>query len=390
MRHVSSLRHLLLLVNLACFIGATCSAVPPEATVQVLPSPFRVPHLISAQFNDFQNYNGVRYVHGGTDLGVPGGTEIFAPVAGIIRVSHYSIKSQAEPPQFQYFRAPLASATSSPEQNAHLYVEVSITDREQRSWYFRHVIADSIPAAFRMLGTATVEVKEGDYIGRVVSWTASVTPEQRRYDHVHLELVDSQGVFLNPNVYLPRPPDTTAPVIQKFWMLPNQSEQPFPAPQNVYAVAGEVDFVLDTYDRCDGASYRHVPYEISWGIYSSTGSLSQPVVPMHVVYRFDRIPQNEDRTRYADIFFQPRIREGTTEITSEGNNVARRFLVNLTNGTVFTSFSPELSFDTRTLPDGKYELRIQVKDLNRNTTERTQDFQIQNKPGKPAESTNRR
>ncbi len=358
------------------------SAGPYPAGILLVPSPFRVPHLISAQFNDFQNYNGVSYIHGGTDLGVPAGTMVYAPIDGLATVSRYIIKSQAQPPMFAYERFPIDSPASSTQDNAHLYVEVSFSDPLGRTWYFRHLDGRTIPDELLHPTVKPIRLHAGDPLGKVVTWVSSVTPEQRRYDHVHLEVTDWQGHFMNPNLFLPRPTDTTAPVIQQVWLLPNLREVPFTEveAENGPVVNGTIDIVIDTFDQIDGSLYRHVPYEVSWSISPDQVVSPDPAagVPEHRIYRFDHIPHADDRTFFANVFFQPVVKTASETHTCEGNNVSRRFLLHIANGSVDDGYNQDDGFNTRLLPDGRYVLAVTAKDIDGNAATRKKIFTIRN------------
>ncbi|HNV68501.1 MAG TPA: hypothetical protein PKO06_02305, partial [Candidatus Ozemobacteraceae bacterium] len=241
----------------------------------------------------------------------------------------------------------------------------------------RHLDGRTIPASLTRPASGPVRVHAGDPLGQVVPWIASVTPEQRRYDHIHLEVVDWQGHFLNPNQFLPRPTDTLPPVIQQLWLLPNGSDNPFRVeePEKLPVVHGTIDLVIDTYDQLDGSLYRHVPYEVTWKI--EAASPTPPVeFPERVAYRFDRIPRADDRTVFADTFFQARIKGEPTVITCEGNNVGRRFLLHLAHGDVTSGYDAARGFDTRSLADGRYVLVVTVRDIDGNATSKRETFEV--------------
>ncbi len=335
--------------------------------------PIRGAIQIGAQFHDFQNYSKVPYLHGGLDMRAPAGSVVYTPVSGTITISSYKIEASLIPLKFVYVRTPFKPGTDLTSK----YIEICIKTVDGTSWCFRHLDPGSIPYHLLAKAENREPLAAGDNIGNIVPWSESVLPVTEKYDHIHLEIIASDGSYLNPAELLQRAPDTLPPVIHGIWAVPNEETTVFSTPQNRPALRGDVDFVMAVTDSISGSRYVYSPYLVKAGLRSINGSATV-VIPMADVYRFDRLPIKGDRTQLATVIYKERIKTPTGNIESNGSGGPRFFLMNLTNGNPSLGYKSEYALRTTDLPDGVYALDVEASDLGGNTASRTFEFTVNN------------
>ncbi|MFZ2961508.1 MAG: hypothetical protein WA705_31915 [Candidatus Ozemobacteraceae bacterium] len=359
-----------------------------------LPWPFRVPFLISARFSDFQNYSGVPYFHGGTDLAVPAGTELYTPISGTVDIFTYRIDAGKSPLKFAYLRhpfrersensdgSPVSSSASPKGSYASRYVEVAITDSLGRRWMFRHVDGQTIPRRVTELDGTGKILPAGEKIGAIIPWSEAVYPETRRYDHLHFEITDAEGWYLNPERLMTTVSDTQPPEIKGIWFVHNEgdtvfsssTEKRFPAP----IVFGDIDIIARIDETMNGSRYFSTPWSVSAAISRVTATTTELLGSPVEVFRFDRLPMKGDRTQFATTVYKERLRVDGIELGSQGNSQMRVFYFILTNGDPISGYDPARSIHTSALPDGRYLVRVSATDFTGNTASASQEFVIQN------------
>ncbi|MBP7635887.1 hypothetical protein KBA41_17115 [Candidatus Ozemobacteraceae bacterium] len=314
------------------------------------------------------------YLHGGLDVRAPAGTVVYTPVSGTVTISSYRIEASRSPLRFAYVRSPftLSSDLSSK------YIEVSILTTDGTNWCFRHLDPNSIPYHLLTKAKSGMAVVAGDSIGNIVPWTEVVLPVNEKYDHVHLEVIASDGSYINPVPLLEPVPDTQPPTIHGIWAVPNEETTAFVGPNGIPEVFGDIDFVLAVTDSLPGGGYRYSPYRVQ----AAVRRLDAPgatIIPPSDVFKFDRLPIRGDRTQLSTVIYKERLKTPTGVVESIGNGGPRFFLMNLTNGNPALGYKPEYALRTSDLADGRYALDVEAFDIAGNTASATLEFTIRNK-----------
>ena len=231
--------------------------------------PVREPFSIGGLFQDFQNYASIPYFHGGVDLRVPAGTPVYAPVKGRVRLSRYRIDASNAPRRFVYYREPFRSPAPGQQRSnndRNRYLEISLTDEAGRNWMIRHIDPDSVPQKIRFFATTSEVLPAGSHLGNVIAWHIPVTPRKETYDHIHFEVTDAPGNYLNPLLLLPPRPDLLPPQIGGIWFCPNEREKAFPTYTGVPRISGNVDIIAEIADYVDNLGYLVAPHRVKYTI----------------------------------------------------------------------------------------------------------------------------
>ncbi|MBF0500390.1 MAG: hypothetical protein HQM09_09660 [Candidatus Riflebacteria bacterium] len=382
-----------LIVRMFCVV---ILALPAAAFSGTLPWPFRVPFFVAARAGDFQNYADVPYFHGGTDIGVHAGAEVFTPVSGTVDISTYYIDASRTPLKFNYLRTPFRGETKEKHaatwskmrsSSGDRYVEIAITTANGLRWMFRHIDAATIPQRVIDLDGKGIRINAGDKIGEIIPWSESVYPEKRRYDHLHLEITDADGWYVNPETQMTSLPDTHPPDIKGIWFVPNEAETAF-MPKNGSSmsdppvVSGDIDIVAEIDDTIDGSRYLSTPFLIQASISRITATGPESIAPLIDIFRFDKLPIKGDRTQLVTTVYKEHLRIGKTEAGSQGNSHMRVFYFILTNGDVLHGYNSERCIRTTGMADGRYIVNVFATDTAGNRSGTSQEFIIRNMPGK--------
>jgi hypothetical protein len=378
-------RYFLILFSLIfCFPGglaAQNTATRAQDVTMRLPWPVKTEFTIGGHIQDFQNYAGVPYFHGGLDVVAPAGTIVYTPVAGKVTVSRYRIDAGTDPLRFTYSRFPLATPdreVNRDTSNVPLYVEVAVTDGVGRTWMFRHLEASSLSPKVLLLDRTEMTLAAGEPLGKIVAWKESVYPESRLYHHLHLEVHDRHGSYLNPVLFLGALQDSVPPVIGRVFLLPNEGGMAFPESGGRPVVSGDTDIVAEITDQTDTSRYYTAPYRVNLALYRVLENGLEPVISSREIFSFAALPIKGDRTTDATVLFKPRVQQGSTIFESQGNARKRYYLMVLSNGDTVNGYDPANCLRTRLWPNGRYSLEITAFDVNGNRAERHQEFEIRN------------
>ncbi len=340
-----------------------------------LPSIYKGVFDVGAQFYDFQNYQNVPYFHGGLDLCSPAGTAIYSPVSGKIAVNDYKITAANEPHMFSYARRPFRRGESSQTR----YLEVAITTSAGQLWMFRHVDPSSIPAEIFDYAENGRKLPAGSMIGRVAAWLQPVLPEKRLYDHLHLEILDADGSYLNPAELVKTGKDYYSPVIHGVYAARHGSAEARTLSEaSTTEVAGDIDLVVAVTDRMNRAGYLHAVYSAAWSLEQITSDGSARMIEQREVFRFDKLPFKGERVQLSKVFYRSHLNTPSGKVTANGSTGPRFFLVNLTCGSKTTGYSAENSLQTAVYPSGLYRLNITVNDLAGNSRQQSFSIRIKN------------
>jgi len=331
--------------------------------------------VIGGQFFDYQNYNNVPYFHGGLDLVAPAGTAIYTPVAGTVTISDYKITASNEPHTFSYARKPFRRGDSSQTR----YLEVAIKTDAGLTWMFRHVNPASIPPQVFDYAETGLRVNKGQLIGRVAAWLEPVLPEKRIYDHLHLEILDTQGNYHNPAKYVKTGKDYYPPVLHNVFAARHGStEAQILNSAAPIKVSGDLDLIVAVTDRMNEAAYQHALYSAIWSLDRLAADGTTEKIEYCEAFRFDILPFTGDRVQLSRVIYRDHLNTPTGKISANGSRGPRYFLVNITSGSLATGYSPENCLRTARYRNGLYRLQLQVADNAGNTRQQAFTLQIEN------------
>ena len=204
----------------------------------------------------FQRYGGGSpYFHGGCDLRTRAGEKVLAPVSGRLEAGHYSY-AQRPDGNLEKFMKPW------PETGEALYFELSIVDDRGFRFEFHHVDRASLPASIvrKLNESFNPRVEKGEWIGNVVEWPVAGAGG-KPYHHLHYNIIDPQGVRLNPEHYSFGLSDSNAPEIHGVYVR-NSITRFFDRADGVLAVDSEV--VVAATDQRKPNLYTHTPPRVQW------------------------------------------------------------------------------------------------------------------------------
>ena len=340
-----------------------------------LPSTFKGVFDVGAQFYDFQNYQNVPYFHGGLDLCTPAGTTIYTPVGGMVAINDYKITAANEPHMFSYARRPFKRGESSQTR----YLEVAVTTSAGQIWMFRHVDPSSIPAEVFDCVESGRKLPAGSPVGRVATWLQSVLPEKRLYDHLHLEILDADGSYLNPADLVKTGKDYYPPVIHGVYAARHGSaDAKMLNEASVTEVSGNLDLIVAVTDRMNRAGYLHSVQSAAWSLEELGKDGSTRPLEQHEVFRFDKLPFKGERVQLSKVFYRSHLNTPSGKITANGSTGPRFFLVNLTCGSKTGGYSAENCLQTSQYSSGQYRLNITVSDRAGNSRQQSFSIRIKN------------
>jgi hypothetical protein len=339
-----------------------------------LPTIYKEPFVVGGQFYDYQNYHRIPYFHGGIDLCAPRGTEIYAPVSGKISINTYIIDAGIDPHRFVYLKKPFKIGQVSNTR----YLEISIIDSSGNNWMLRHVDPNSIPQKVRQLAHQNQSVEQGTIIGKVAAWHRPVLPEPPDYDHIHLEIVASNGVYLNPADFVQTNKDYYPPVIHHIFFVKHNSESAF---NNAITtvISGKTDIIIMVNDRMNRAAYQHSIYSAKYSIEKiDSDSKKTFVIAPVIAYQFNALPFTGDRTNLSRVIYREQIVQNRRKYRANGNDGPRIFLLNLSAGTKDSGYNEFNCFDTTKFANGLYCLNVAINDMAGNQRKVSVEFRIKN------------
>jgi sugar lactone lactonase YvrE len=212
---------------------------------------------------------------------------------------------------------------------------------------------------------ARVRVKRGARFraGEVIG---SVNP----FNHVHLN-VGWPGEEINPlRLRLTQFDDTIRPTIARNGIrLLDEAGEPLPRRKDGrHIVSGPVQVVVDAWDQADGnrPQRRLGLYELGYQVLHPDGSPLPGYEMPRITMRFDRLAPNEDAAR---LVYAP-----GSGIPFYGRRVTR-FLYVVTN-TYQRGVASRGAWDTTTLADGEYTLRVRAADVRGNEAIANRDVRV--------------
>ncbi|NCB40009.1 MAG: hypothetical protein EOM80_14690 [Erysipelotrichia bacterium] len=355
------------------FAGLTLAL---NAASDELPAIFKTRFDVGGQFYDYQNYHGVPYFHGGLDLCAPAATDVYTPVTGKVRISDYKIEASANPHRFIYTRKPFKKGDVSSTR----YLEVAVTENTGNIWMFRHIDPSSVPDEVFRCAADRSEISSGSMIGKVGRWLQPVLPEKGIYNHIHLEIIASDGAYLNPAQFVKTGKDYYPPVIHSLYAARHDTSDAIILENGTKVrLKGKIDLIAGVNDRMNHAAYQHAIYRANWSlerVNKDSGELS--AIETREVVRFDRLPFKGERVQLSRVIYRDQIKTAKGRVQANGNSGPRFFLLNLTSGTTQTGYSADNCLDTRKLANGRYRLNLTVEDKAGNQRQKSYEFIIDN------------
>ncbi|MBX2863911.1 MAG: M23 family metallopeptidase [Leptolyngbyaceae cyanobacterium MAG.088] len=221
--------------------------------------------------------------HHGLDLLADAGTAIYAPVSGKVAMQNYY-----------------------PRANTPYTYEVSIQTETGYRWELHHIDETTIPDSVRQLAQTGEDVEAGTFLGEVFDATVVNT-----LPHLHLNVLDPEGYYVNPRQFLPEIDDEIAPTIRGLYLVNDQGnvvENPS---------SGDYELVVDVVDA--------IP----------------PSTIDQSIYRLEVTSQSgEETTLWQRLFDQLPI---PGDFISEATAIYRSEPITLTDGSILAhQFEPEL------------------------------------------------
>ncbi len=233
------MRRIVMLVCCLCFVAIPAmQATDREATPQVTTGqsvpynwPVHDPFTIMDTVSTLQFYGPTPGFHHGIDMRAPAGTAVYAPVAGVVGMGYYYPRAQVP---YTY--------------------EVFIDGDDGFRWEFHHIDQATIPKEIAELATQHGRVERGILLARIY--------DAPKFDpnipaHVHVDVIDRDGIYQNPLKFFPPVSDKTAPQIQGIYLVDvNNHVVAGDAPGSALPTSlapGNYDLVVDIIDIIDGA-----------------------------------------------------------------------------------------------------------------------------------------
>ena len=234
---------------------------------------------IGHSMSSYQNYGGEPYFHHGLDIRGEAMQEVRASVGGeVVNIENYSF--------------------------GELYWEIAIRDDDGFLWQYHHVDHNTIPQAVKDAFKSHGRIETGDLIGKIVRWPVSSFGEY--YNHIHLNILDGEGRYLNPFAFLDRLADDKSPEIVAIKILKNGRSQ------STSTVSGNYQFSLEVRDLVLHDKFILPPYRMSYSIDNQKEE---------TLWQFDSLPGGASRTDFVHDLYVAR--------ETCGNYTCRKLVFNL-------------------------------------------------------------
>jgi len=275
---------------------------------------------IGHTMSSYQNYGGDPYFHHGLDIRGDADLDVLASAGGkVVNIENYFPGSPA-------------------------YWEVAILDDQGFLWQYHHIERRSIPEEVWEAYRNKTSIAQGTKLGEIYYW--SVVTYGERYHHVHLNILDADGNYLNPFSFLEDLGDQQTPKIEEVGILKNGRRW------TNSTVSGQYTLYAKVHDLILHDKFSVPPYEIT---YSVDGTAPK------TVWRFDNLPGGSSNERYVDEFFNPSL--------TCGNYQCRELAVDL-------GFKKD-GIDYFTTEAGSHSVKIEARDFAGNTTSTVFNWQVQ-------------
>ncbi len=275
---------------------------------------------IGHSISSYQNYgysNSSAYFHHGIDIMGRGNQVVRSSTAGkIVNIENYYPND--------------------------LYWEVAVLDTEGFLWQYHHIHKSSITAEVREAYNSGREIEAGMILGEIVPWPVSSFGEI--FHHVHLNVLDGNGHYVNPLIFLRPLEDLEAPQIVAVGLIKNgrvYKKQKVTTPYSLY---------LKSNDLMLHSKYKIPPYMVQYSIDGGE---------FKTVWRFDNLPGGGDNEQYVNDYYLPNL--------TSGNYSRREFLIDLAYG------------DPQMIPStvGTHQVEVVAYDFSGNSRAATFNWEVQ-------------
>jgi hypothetical protein len=241
----------------------------------------------------------------------------------------------------------------------------------------------TIPQAVKDAYAKQTPISAGTLIGKNVKWPAR-SHYGPYFHHIHLNIKDPDGRYLNGLHFLLKSGEKTAPTAYGIYVIPQGGDTAFnrTGEQNV-TISGQVDVVLRA-DDIVTSPYQLGVHEIRYAITELSATEGHNVDEI-LFWRFNDLPGGSSTTAQVWDVHQATIRHDGGTYQTQGNYNGRRFYYVLTNNDG-RSLSSANHWDTtardqhgkRLFPDGSYRITVKLKDEAGNQTVKTLDVRVRN------------
>ncbi|MBN2489351.1 MAG: M23 family metallopeptidase [Planctomycetes bacterium] len=324
--------------------------------------PTTQPHIVGHAHHSYQNYSSApesAYFHHGIDIMEPGGTSVYASAGGLVmNLGRY--------------------------QPSSLYFEVAIRDADGFLWEYHHIDETAVPQAVKDAYANKTPLPAGTLIGKNVVW-----PVKSHYGpyfhHIHLNVKDPDGRYLNGLHFLLKTRDVTLPTLYGIYVVPQGGEAALNrTDEHDVVISGDVDIVVRADDTIAPDPYQLGIYEIRYAITELSASEGHNLDDT-VLWRFDHLPGGASTTAQVWDVHRQRIRHDGQTYTTQGDYNGRRFYYVVTNSDGKSLKEANCwrtaardAYAKRLYPDGTYRITVTLRDEAGNESLKTLDVQVRN------------
>lgn len=315
-------------------------------------APVDKPSPLGHVCHSYQNYGGQPYFHHGIDIRRAAHSDIFASTGGkVVNIENYVPGND-------------------------LYWEIAILDDNGFLWQYHHVDRKTIPQEiFRAEKTGT-SIASGTLLGRIVYWPAQAYG--MNFHHIHVNVLDGNGNYINPLRFLVAPFDLTPPRIKEIFFLRNEGSTTV-SPQTL---SGDIDIIVQAEDLMDKEPYQLTIYKLEYEVRSAQGKVHLPRTPL---WQFDRLPKGNDIHEHVHTIYKSSFRDGGKRRRTSGNYRQREFYFVLTNQEA-QQINPQGAWKTKStnakgkavFPNGDYNITVYATDFNGNSSSKSVSVKVEN------------
>ncbi len=235
-----------------------------------VPWPLRAPFVVMNTIGTLQFYGDKPGFHHGVDLKAAAETKVYAPVSGAVGAGYY----------YPRYKSPYTFM-------------VSIDADDGYRWELHHVDPASVPQAILDLAAVHGRVEAGTLLAAI--FDTSTTPELGVPPHLHVDLIDPNGVRHDALQRFPPLSDDQAPEIRGVYFVGGDGRAAAGVSgllRRETLAAGRYDLVVDALETVSPGTNGDVPYRME---VRAAGRLVGS-------FRFDRLPDADYLKGVADVY----------------------------------------------------------------------------------------
>jgi hypothetical protein len=232
----------------------------------------------------------------------------------------------------------------------YLYWEVAVLDPDGYIWVYHHIERRSIPqliwdkfAEWQADPVGGGFIPPDTHIGDIVKWTDKAFHE-RRFNHLHLNILGAGGAYLNPFEFHGALADASPPEILEVGLLQGGA-----ITEGTEAL-GDYSLYVHARDLVLDEMLYLPPYEVT---FTADGG------PSNTTWRFDTLPGGADDKRYLNDFYLP---------PTCGDYHCREFYIDV-------GFLPDARF-AFPAAGGEHTVEVTVRDYAGNTDSRSFTYTV--------------